>query len=99
MKKQTIILSVVGTIAILALAILTLCGRRLTKDVYLDDRLKPGELQSVQRDLSRDQWAYARQAIARGHFPSFLACMRDLAFGRIRGVSRPFDGYLIVQTG
>ena len=99
MKKQTIILSVLGTVAILALGTLTLWGRGLAKDAYLDDRLKPGELQAVQRDLSRAQWAYARKALASGHLPSFLARMRELAFGRTRSVSRPFDGYVIVQSG
>lgn len=99
MKKRAIILSVSGGVAVVALAILTLCGRGLANDVHLDGRLKPGELQSVQRDLSRNQWAYARKAIANGQFLPFLGRLSDLAFGRIRSVSRPSDGYVIVQSG
>src|SRR3981081_4709127 len=98
MRRQTILLSVTGVITLLVVT-LTLCHSGLANDTYLDDRLKPGELCSIQRDLPRAQWAYARKAIASGHVPSFLARVRDIAFGRIHRVYLALDGYIVIESG
>jgi len=99
MKKRTFIFSGLGIFALLALVSFTLYGRGPGKAVYLDERLKPGEFRSIQQDLRRTQWAYAGKAAASGHFLSSLQGVRNIAFCRVRGISRPFDGYVIVQTG
>src|SRR3954471_25007827 len=61
--------------------------------------LTPQEVSSIQRDYSRLQWQNARKAMASAN-PIFLAgCLRELAFGRVRAVGSPLDGYAVVSSG
>ena len=92
------------TLVFLSLALFTvlsvaLCRPGLASEVYLDDRLKPGELSAIRRDLPRAQWAHAREALADLNIPAFAARLRDLAFGRTCHVYRHWDGYITVDCG
>src|SRR5690348_4920547 len=98
MTPRRIVLAALGFVFLVS-AIILMCRRGLAKDAYLDDRLRPGELSSIERDLPRAEWAYANKALADCAFRSFFARVRDITFGRIYHVYRPFNGYVVVESG
>jgi hypothetical protein len=97
MRPPRYTLPVLGLVALLLLAGFVFYGRG--RPVPVVPQFKPEDVRAIERDYRRLQRDSVHKAVASADLPSLCESVKELAFGRVRGIGISPDGRAVVSCG